>query len=383
MTVRDTLRFLVLFVAGLASSPQIASGADIKFTDSEKQAILSHGPWPPPLVRDASNRFSGNPAAIMLGRALFFEKRLSGTNSISCATCHDPNIAFSDGEALGRGLARLQRNTPSIWNVRFNRWFGWSGATDTLWGASIRPILAASEMRGTKEHVHKLIAQDPALTAAFEEAFGVRPDELSPDLLLVATGKALAAYQETLITPRTLFDEFRDAMEAGDRQLLNQYPLSAKRGLKIFVGKGNCSLCHFGPNFTNGEFDDVAVPFFVAPGIVDPGRHGGIAEFRVSPYNRSGKFSDTRNNPTLTQRVAVQHRNWGAFKVPPLRNIARTAPYMHNGSLATLRDVVQHYSKIDEERLHSGGNPILKPLNLTPEEAEDLARFLETLTSPD
>jgi cytochrome c peroxidase len=141
-------------------------------------------------------------------------------------------------------------------------------------------------------------------------------------------------------------------------------------------------VCHFGPAFTNGEFADVGVPFFIAPGRVDPGRHGGIAQVRANRFNLLSRHNDdpSRASATKTRHVEVQHRNYGEFKVPSLRDVGRTAPYMHDGRYATLRDVVQHYSDLNEERLHADGERILKPLRLSPGAANDLVAFLESLT---
>ena len=187
------------------------------------------------------------------------------------------------------------------------------------------------------------------------------------------------------MTGRTPFDEFRDALERGDGAAMTRYPAAAQRGLRIFVGTGRCSACHHGPNFTNGEFDDVGVPYFAEKGRVDQGRHGGIVELRASPFNLLGRYNDDPAKATAqaTRHVEPQHRNWGEFRVPSLRNVAETAPYMHNGSLATLEAVVRHYSEVDVERLHGDdGARLVRPLRLSPQEASDLAAFLKTLTGP-
>ena len=150
----------------------------------------------------------------------------------------------------------------------------------------------------------------------------------------------------------------------------------------LFVGKGRCSACHFGPNFTNGEFDAIGVPYFAEKGRVDTGRHGGIAALTANPFNLLGRYNDDpKRAPGLaTRHVEQLHRNWGEFRVPSLRNVARTAPYMHNGSLATLAAVVNHYSEVSEERLHGlPGQSLIRPLRLTPQEKADLVEFLETL----
>ena len=348
----------------------------VVFTETEIKIILSHGPWPPAPRKDPSNRVSGKPEAIALGERLFFEPRLSGTGSVLCATCHVPFRQFQDARARGFGLEEVDRNTPSLLNVGSYRWYGWDGAQDNLWAQSIRPLLDPREMRASPAHVASTVRA--LYLKEYEKAFSRAPPEDDQELL-VDVGKALAAYQETLLTRRTPFDEFRDSLEKGTS---NNYPPAAQRGLRIFVGKGNCSVCHFGPQFSNGEFADTGVPFFAGKGRVDAGRHEGIKKVKASPYNLLGRFNDdaTRANAIGTAHVDLQHRNFGEFRVPGLRNVALTAPYMHNGSLASLRDVVQHYSEIDEDRLHLDGEKILRRLHLTPGEIDDVVAFLVSLT---
>jgi len=357
------------------------AGNLLTFAPAEIGRILQHGPWPMPWVRDASNRVSGNPQAIEFGRVLFFDPRLSGMATASCATCHLPDRSFIDGKTRGEGFGILDRNTPSLLNVRYNRWFGWDGAADSLWAQSMRPILDKREMAASASHVGALLRADARLAQLYAQAFGARPPEDDGEATVNAA-KVLAAFQETLTSGRTPFDDFRDALARDDRAAAARYPAAAQRGLKIFVGKGNCFICHFGPNFSNGEFADIGIPFFAAPGRVDPGRYGGIRKLQESRANLLGKYSDDSSGAaaTGTRHVALEHRNWGEFKVPSLRNVANTAPYMHNGHLATLADVVRHYSDLNEERLHADGEKILKPLKLSPEEAADLVRFLESLS---
>jgi cytochrome c peroxidase len=355
-------------------------GRLLEFRPEEIQKILLHGPWPPPRRADPSNRVSGKLEAIKLGERLFFEPRLSGTGSVLCATCHVPFRGFHDARPRAFGLEQVERNTPSLLNARFNHWFGWDGAQDSLWAQSIRPLLDPREMRATPAHVAGVVRKN--YSNEYHAVFG--PSPASDEEILVGVGKALAAFQETLVTGRTPFDDFRDALERGDDAAAASYPLAAQRGLRTFVGKGNCSVCHFGPQFTNGEFADTGVPFFVAPGRVDPGRHGGIPRLKASPYNLLGRYNDDTSRATAigTRAVEAQQRNFGEFRVPGLRNVAHTAPYMHDGSLATLRDVVRFYSELNEERLRADGARILKALRLTDAESDDLIAFLETLTAP-
>jgi cytochrome c peroxidase len=353
----------------------------INYSEEEKNRILSHGPWPPKLARDPSNRVSGKIEAAALGERLFFEPRLSGTGSVLCATCHVPFRGFQDGRPRGVGLEEVDRKTPSVVNVRFGRWFGWDGANDSLWAQSIRPLLDPREMRSSAAHVAGFIRKDPYFSSGYERAFEKKPS-LDDEEVLVDVGKALAAFQETLVSGRTPFDDFRDSLEKNDLEGIARYPAAAQRGLKIFVGRGNCSVCHFGPQFTNGEFADTGVAFFKRKGEVDSGRHGGIRKLKESYLNLLGRYNDdaSRSTATSTRHVDLQQRNFGEFRVPGLRNVARTAPYTHNGSLATLSDVVKFYSELNEERLHADGEKILRPLKLSEDEAQDLVSFLESLS---
>jgi cytochrome c peroxidase len=249
-----------------------------------------------------------------------------------------------------------------------------------LWSQGMRPILDPREMGSSAAQVAKLVRGDRDLSCRYTKVFGALPAE--DEKLLVDVAKALAAFQETLASGRTAFDEFRDALVKGDEARIAKYPDSAKRGLRIFVGKGSCNTCHAGPAFTNGEFHDTGIPFFIEPGRVDPGRHEGIKKLLSSKFNLLGPYNDDpkRATATGTRHVFLEHRNFGEFRTPSLRNLAQTAPYMHNGSLATLRDVVQHYSNISPDRLHSDGEQILKPLRLTEQEAHDLVAFLESMS---
>jgi cytochrome c peroxidase len=239
-------------------------------------------------------------------------------------------------------------------------------------------------MRSSARQVSDFIRNDASYSRGYERVFGRKPSS-DDDELLADIGKALAAFQETLVSGRTPFDEFRDSLERNDIEGMRRYPAAARRGLRLFVGKGNCSMCHFGPQFTNGEFADTGVPFFKPRGAkagVDAGRHQGIRRLKENAFNLLGRFNDdpARTTATGTRHVELQHRNFGEFRVPGLRNVARTAPYMHNGSLATLRDVVAFYSDLNEERLHADGEKILRPLRLTQQEAGDLLAFLESLS---
>jgi len=365
-----------------AAAPPDAPALD----EREIRRVLSHGPWPPPPARDPSNRASGNPDAIALGQILFFDPRLSAGGTVACATCHVPDRGWTDGRAQAVGLAPLHRNTPTVLDAAGRRWFAWDGRADSLWSQSVKPILEPREMAASPAHVAAVVRRDPDLACRYARAFGEPPaatTEAEAERTLVNAGKALAAFVETLVSGRAPFDDFRDALARGDRPA-RAYPPAALRGLRIFVGRGNCRFCHTGPAFTNGEFHDVGVPFMAAPGQVDGGRHEGIKALRADRFNLLGPYSDDATGAAAakTRNVELHHETFGQFKTPSLRSLTRTAPYMHDGRYATLRDVVRHYSELDEERIHVHGEQLLRPLRLSPSEVDDLVAFLETLSDP-
>lgn len=399
MTRRLVAAALAAVPALLVAAPAapVFGGGPVGFEPALVRRILQHGPWPPPPARDPSNRASGNPDAIALGQRLFFDSRLSAGGAISCATCHDPARAWTDGRPRAVGLAALDRNTPTVLDAAEHRWFFWDGRADSLWAQSVQPILDPREMGASAAHVAALVRSDRALACLYRRVFGEDPGAAhgagpggapgadGDERVLVGAAKAIAAFVETLRSGRTPFDDFRDALARGDREAARAYPAAAQRGLAIFVGRGNCSLCHFGPAFTNGEFHDVGIPFMLGRGRVDAGRHEGIKRLRADRFNLLGPYSDdpTGAAATKTRHVEPQHANFGQFKTPSLRNAALTAPYMHDGRLATLRDVVRHYSDLNMERIHTHGEQLLRPLRLTEAEIDDIVAFLETLTAPD
>ncbi len=380
--MRAAGRLFALFVLTLLATHP--AGADDQVLSERLIAkLLLHGPWPAQWAPDPSNRVSGQPNAIALGRDLFFSPKLSGNGKMSCATCHHPGRGWTDRLAQGLGTTKLDRNTQSLFNVRLNRWFGWDGQNDNLWAQSIRPLLDPKEMDASAEHVVKVVSDDPALSKAYETVFGTPPDLANLELALVNVGKAMSAFQETIVSGRTPFDAFRDALAKGNETAAMAYPTAAKRGAALFFGRGNCTFCHTGANFTNGEFQDAGVPYFLGPGRVDKGRYAGIGKLKASKFTLAGGYSDdpAKTGAWKVQGVRALHRNFGEFKVPSLRNLTQTAPYMHNGSLATLEDVVRHYSEIDVERLHADGTRVLAPLHLNEQETQDLVAFLESLST--
>ena len=362
-----------------------ASEPNVSFTAAEVALISSLGPWPKAFQPDPSNALSGNRAAIALGARLFANPQLSQDGTISCLTCHRPPQGFSDGLALSQGKATLTRNSQSLWNLNGQRWFAWDGASDSLWLHSLKPMLHPQEMGASIEHIAKLMQSDAAIEAGLKNLpphnFRVSSDTPMAERLALTAAKAIASFVETFRSPRTAFDAFRDAITVGDTAKVQVYPQAEQRGLKIFIDKGNCISCHAGPSFTNGEFADNGVGHFRSDRSVDTGRHGGVASVLRDRYNLLGQFSDAApSDQTHTRYVAASHALFGQFKVPGLRELNRSAPYMHDGRITTLRDVVKHYSTVSPDRLHSDGEKSMKALNLNDGEIDDLVAFLRSLS---
>ena len=245
---------------------------------------------------------------------------MSPVGYIACVTCHQPDRAFTDTKARAHGLADLPRNTPALANLSLQRWYGWGGASDSLWMASIKPILDAREFNGNAALVTRLFAREPELAACYRRVFGVSPLH-HPERTVVNVGKALAAYVETLVTARTPFDEFRDALARGDSARAAAYPVAAQRGLKLFVGRAGCVACHSGPNFSDGRFhagvapaDDMMGRMLVA--IISGQMLGSAAAGLVS-----AAFG-WRGALTLAAAVAVIAALWAWTALPRVRRPA-------------------------------------------------------------
>lgn len=389
--------------------------AAIEFTPAEREQLLTLSPLPPPR-RDTTNAVDTMPAAIAFGAALFFDKRLSGSGRFSCASCHEPAKAWTDGMSLPQAESTGVRNTITLWNAAYQRWLFWDGSADSLWSQALRPIEDPLEMNGTRLQVAHAIAGDASLAAMYENVFGERadlgdtqrlplvggprsqqvdavsnwwqlpsPDRERVNRIFVNVGKAIAAFVATIVTTEAPFDRFVADLRAGRLSSTALSP-SAQRGLKLFIGRGNCVLCHSGPNFTNLEFHDIRVPPLNSQLQPDLGRSEGIAKLATDEFVTAGYFSD---DPT---GIRAQHLEYldaeagvrGHFKTPSLRNVALTAPYMHQGQMATLRDVVAHYSTLAtavEPADPTHVEALLVKLNLPEGEIDDLIAFLHSLSS--
>ncbi|HVS08613.1 MAG TPA: cytochrome c peroxidase [Planctomycetota bacterium] len=407
----------LLGIAWQAQGPE--AGEDppgpLGFDERELARILTLSPLghPPP---DPTNAWADDPRAAQLGQRLFFDTRLSRNGQIACATCHDPSRSFADGKPLSEGLGTAARHAPSLWNVAWQRWLFWDGRADSLWAQALGPIEDDVEMGSSRLAVAHVVHRDPALRAEYEALFGplpalgdaarfppdAKPVPDSPDdprdrawramrpedreaveRLCANLGKSLAAYERRLVSRRSPFDVFVEGLRTGDGAKLAALSPQARRGLGLFIGKGSCRLCHGGPNLSDGEFHSIGLPPRGGGTPTDSGRHGGAERVLEDPFNGAGRYSDSPVGEAREklETLARGPRFWGEFRTPSLRNVARTAPYMHQGQLASLRDVLRYYSSLE------GSLPpdhhretILRPRNFSEQEMVDLEAFLEALT---
>jgi len=379
---RTAIFGICFLVSSVSPAGESETGRPV-FTDNEIKVILSHGPWPASASRDPTNRASGKRDAIEFGTRLFFDERLSGKGTVSCGSCHVPERNWTDNLARGVGMAEVDRNTPTVMNLRGGRWYGWDGGADSLWSQSIRPIVDARELAATPQHVAQLVRSDEQLSCRFRKAFGTAPSSGDDDSVLAGIAKALAAFQETLISGRTSFDQFRDALARGAPPSSWNYSEPAQRGLKIFIGKGACTNCHAGPNFTNGEFFSTGLSRFAPGGKPDAGRLDGIRQMKMSRFNLLSMHNDDKTGVSAghTRLASATEGSAGEFKVPSLRNLVLTPPYGRDGGVESIAEVVRHYADLDPVRMHAKDGRRGVPLKLTAREQSDLVVFLESLST--
>jgi cytochrome c peroxidase len=315
---------------GKAANP---TGAPI-----EINAPLGLPPVPIPTDNQPTND------SIALGRKLFYDVKLSRDNTLSCASCHSPALHFADGLSVAKGVESGSRNTPTLLNAAYNLEQFWDGRAASLEKQAGNPIANPKEMNQPHEVCISKLNADQTYREDFTKTFG--PGMISMDKV----EKAIAAFERTLLSGNSLFDRYQ---YGGEKSALSA---QAIRGLRIFIDKarGNCATCHTVgekfATFTDGKFHNLG-----------------------AGMNSNGELTDQGR-----QSVTGSDKDFGGFRTPSLRNVAKTAPYMHDGSLKTLTEVVAFYV--------GGGNsnpqldPEIKPLKLSAEDRSDLVIFLETLT---
>jgi cytochrome c peroxidase len=376
------LGLAVLWVAACERAQEPEKNA-VTFTAEELAQIAKLSPLPA-LPPSRTNAFADNPAAARLGQRLFFDPHLSANAKISCATCHKPEHGFADDQPLSQAIGTTEKHTMPLWNMAYQHWFFWNGRADSPWSQAAQPIQHPAEMGATPDQVRAALASDATVKSEYEALFGALPasaakDTPDGDRVLANVGKALEAYERRLISTDSPFDRFAAAL-LGGKPIGKDAPLSesAQRGLKLFVGAGKCVLCHAGPNFSDGEFHNVGLPGLPT----DQGRFSGILDVRDDRLNGLGAFSDDRSPEANVKLrfLGVKMNNLGEYKTPTLRSVALTPPYMHDGSLATLRDVLNFYSELPSQPMLGHREETLQARNFSAAEKADLEAFLHSLT---
>lgn len=324
-------------ILSTASSYTIANQPDYVFKagHSTLQTWLLPDQAPAP----ANNQL--NKTRIELGKKLFFDPRLSGDGNMSCATCHNPMLGWSDGLPTGKGFKSmvLGRASPTIINTGFNDIQMWDGRKSSLEDQAMGPMEATFEMNMDTTKLFKWINTNKGYKKLFKEAYP-ESTEITADTL----SKAMASYERTVVSNNSPFDRW----VKGDANAMTKQQIN---GFMLFTGKANCEACHSAPNFTDNGFHNV-----------------GLASWG----NEEPDMGRYAQKPLKLMK--------GAFKTPTLRNIEQTAPYFHDGSSASMIDVVDHYNQGGVVKTNL--SPNMKKLNLSVEEMNDLVVFMNALTSP-
>jgi cytochrome c peroxidase len=380
---------------------------------SERELALIESLWLdtlPPMPPDTGNAVADDPVAARLGHQLFFDKRLSASGTIACATCHRPELHFTDQLPVGVGLAAGDRNTMGLVGVAYSPWYFWDGRKDSLWSQALEPLENPLEHGSERMTLAKLVTTDSQYANLYQQIFGELPDlsdkqrfpdrasplgppqiqqnwqSMNPEdqftvsQVFANIGKSLAAYQRLLNPASSRFDDYVTEIH-NDGRVKNSEHLTRDEiaGLRLFLNKAQCVDCHNGPLFTNNSFHNTAV--LSSPGVLPAlGRVAGLRMALDDPFNCLGEFSDA--DPAGCQELRFARGGdemLGAQRTASLRNLQLSAPYMHAGQLATLRNVIRHYNAADIAVI---GHNEAKPLRLRAVERRQLEQFLGTLGSP-
>jgi cytochrome c peroxidase len=369
--VRPLTRALVATAAAAAAIALVASCSD----EAEPEYVWDLPPGFPKPPVPPDNKMSE--AKVALGQRLFFEKRLSGNETASCASCHDPRKAFSDGRAVAVGSTGepTLRNAMAIVNVAYLPTLTWANPMlRTLEAQALVPLFGEAPVElGAASMPDAILArleQDASYPAAFRKAFPGEPKPINfPNI-----AKAIASFERTLISGRSAYDRF---VYDKDRRAMSA---SAIRGMELFFSeKCECYHCHAGPNFSTA-FVTAEQPT------------ADFSFLNTGLYNIGGRGEYPPGNRGLAE-LTGEAKDVGRFRVPTLRNVEWTAPYMHDGSIATLEEVIDHYAAGGRTiesgpyagvgREHPNKDPLVLGFTLTAEEKADLVAFLKSLSDPE
>ena len=424
---------LLALAPGCGPEQGAGPGSSALYVDFSEREIerIAQLMGPPPLPPDPTNAVADDPAAAALGQRLYFDPRFSGDGSVSCATCHDPALGFSDGQRLSEGLGTTTRHAPTVLDAAVQRWFFWDGRCDSLWCQATQPWEAAGEHGGSRLQFAHLVADDAALREAYEAIFGPLPDlddldrfppegkptgdsedpldrawsgmseadQVAINTVFTDLTKSVAAYERLLVSGPSPFDRFARGLIDGDEELLASLDEAQQRGLKLFINDNpsnpfhdeaisepgaECYACHGGPELSDREFHNIGLGARDWLTWEDLGRYEGAERVVEDPFNGIGPYSDdpqAASNDKLVYLREPDGLELGQFKTPSLRNVALRPPYMHGGHFDTLEDVLGFYTRLDESPVISHRDEQLYPLDhLDEEDLADLLAFLEALT---
>ena len=300
------------------------------------------------------------PEKVELGKRLFFDRRLSGDGTMSCASCHDPDHGFTDGLdiSLSYPTTRNWRNSPTLLNVAFRKSLFHDGRAQTLEEQALFPMMSSFEMNRNLDFMEEVIRMVPEYVESFQKVFGGEPNR-------ERIAMAIAAFERTLVSANTPLERWLK----GDKYALSE---EATRGMAVFTGKGKCVECHFGPSLSDDKFYALNVP--ENPDNQSDPRIAVTRRF-VAKISHFEDYRTLREDPGR-YLITKDRKDWKAFRTPTLLDIAKTGPYMHNGIFADLDEVIEFFDNGGGQ-----GNTTLKPLKLTDSEKKSLKRFLtEALT---
>lgn len=337
----------------------------------------------PELLPDPSNKYADDPRAADFGHRLFFDTRLSANGGVACVTCHQPALNFTDGLKVSVGVGVTDRNAPTIVGAAHNTWFFWDGRKDSQWSQALGSIENPREQNMPRDRYIATIRANPDLARDYVAIFGPLPapgDRDGINQAFANIGKAIAAYERRIMPGPAKFDRYVDAILAGRNPApQDRLTLDESQGLHVFMNDqlGGCLRCHSGPLFTDLKFHNIGV-FGKEPAKGDAGRAVGVETALADEFNCLSKYSDAAPKQCAALNAARRRAPelLGAFKVPTLRNLSKTAPYMHIGNRHSLNDVMWHYRDLPTARV---GKTELDRFTITGTEFDQMEAFLRTL----